>query len=232
MWLLVFYVYSGKQLTVVFPPLEKYDKPKSLVITIHNSEEWKDFVRNEHGRVEKDGRIVNNYEELEDGYIYVMGGDWRDAMQNDKKHRQTECKVLEAEAGASVQRELGGNAHRHMNVIFEDKKKNVLMEVDSVVVHVGGQDVANSAAYVVEAAQSPQPREVDVLLRKVERFKKLAPTNVHFKSCRTFVPVLAGRNWPTETLSLCRSKGVWTVSPSGGGYTVSRAMSTLLRRFK
>ena len=136
----------------------------------------------------------------------MMGGEWRDAMRNDKKDRQTEAKVLEVEAGGSVQRELGGNAHRHMNVIMMNDKNEILMDVDSVVVHVGGQDVANSAAYVVEAAQSPQPREVDVLLRKVERFKKLTPTNVHFKkSCRTFVPMLADRNWPNETLSLCRS---------------------------
>jgi len=226
------YVYAGKKITMIFPPLEKPDEVKELNVTISDNKDWKEFVRDEHGRVEKDGKNVRRYEDLEDGSVYVMGGDWRDSIMNDRAHRQTEAKVLEVESGASVQRHLGGSAHRHLNVIFEDGNNNRVMEVDSVVVHVGGRDVANSAAYVVESAQSPKPREVDVLLKKVEKFKELPPTHVHFKSCSTFVPVLAGRNWPAETLSLCRSKGVWTVSPSGGGYTVSRAMSTLLRRFK
>ena len=55
-----YYFYAGKELTVVFPPLEKYDKAKSLSIKVNNNEEWKEFIRNEHGRVEEDGRIVNN----------------------------------------------------------------------------------------------------------------------------------------------------------------------------
>jgi hypothetical protein len=104
------------------------------------------------------------------------------------------------------------------------------MEIDGIIVHVGGENFANSTAYIVECSSSPAQTKVEKLVKKVENFKILSKFDKHFSACTNFVPVLGGRHWDPSVLKECIDRKVWTVSPSGLGYTVSRNFSTLLRR--
>jgi hypothetical protein len=126
---------------------------------------------------------------------------------------------------------VGQDAHRHNNYKFYDDKKNPIMKIDGIIVHVGGENVANSTAYIVECSSSPAQTEVEKLVKKVENLKRLSKFDKHFSACTNFVPVLGGRHWDPSVLKECIDHKVWTVSPSGLGYTgVSRNFSTLFRR--
>jgi hypothetical protein len=106
------------------------------------------------------------------------------------------------------------------------------MEIDAIIVHVSGENAANSTAYIVERLSSPTQTVlvVEKLVKKVKKNQILFKFEKHFSACTNFVPVLGGKHWDPSVLKECINRKVWTVSPSGLGYTVSRKFSKLLRR--
>ena len=117
----------------------------------------------------------------------------------------------------------------HPNVIFFDQEKIPIMELDTVV-HVGGETIRDSTAYVIESAYSPQPKEVQVLIDKVAKFTALAKTDPHYQTVTKVVPVLAGHQWPDATVKAASAAKVWRVLPSGSGHQIVRSLHTAVRR--
>ncbi len=98
----------------------------------------------------------------------------------------------------------------------------------------------DSVANVLECAQSPQVKDVEILLDKVELFKlEVVPSSSHFRSVGTVVPVLGGRMWSEEVVQECKAKSAARVSqgmspilrmqPSGKDLKVIREFSTFAR---
>ena len=220
---------SDKHITVIFPALEKYESPEEKKYTFETKQDYRDFCNIEKGAL-FDGDSSMSFNNLKSGAVYLMGGGFRKSILTDTNRRQAEAKVLEVECGLATQRTAGGDAHIHSGVMFKGADGKDVMELDNVLVHSLKENIPNATAYIVECTYSPQQKEVDILLNKVETFKKLAPANEHFRNCTKFVPVLGGRNWPKATLDLCTSKKVSTVTPTGMGYKLNRAFCTLLRR--
>jgi hypothetical protein len=218
--------------SVILPALDKHDSPSVKNLSFLSAEDFKEYCRSERGILEsEDGQSITNFSQLVDGGVYQMGGQFRNSALSDTSRRQADSKVLEVECGLAAERACGGDAHTHNGVIFTDENGASVMELDSVVVHSAREGTPGATALIVECSYSPQPKEVDILLKKVEKFKELAPTDPHFRNCTLFVPVLGGRNWSLDTLKLCAQRKVSTVTPTGAGYILKRAFSTLVRRF-
>jgi hypothetical protein len=177
--------------------------------------------------------VVNEIEEVIDGAVYHFVGPLYSAMMDEQTNRQVLSKVFEYEAALAVQEHIGLNAHIHSNVTLMDGAV-CKAELDAVVVHRGGEDVARSSAYIIESALSPQDYDVSKVLDKVELFKKAAPSLPHFRAVDKdkIFPVLAGKNWSVKTLATCKASPlpIWRVSPSGKGYQVHRPLSTMVRQ--
>ena len=177
--------------------------------------------------------VVNKIEEVVDGAVYHFVGPLYSAMLDEQTHRQVLSKVFEFEAALAVQEHIGLNAHIHSNVTLIDGAK-CRAELDAVVVHQGGEDVARSSAYIIESALSPQDYDVSKVLAKVELFERAAPSLPHFRSVyrQKIFPVLAGKNWSEKTLAACNAspRPLLRVSPSGQGYQIHRPFSTLVRQ--
>jgi hypothetical protein len=109
-------------------------------------------------------------------------------------------------------------AHIHQNVKFTNPVSGKdAVEIDAVVLHVGGENVAGSSAYLLECALSPQAKDVQIIQKKLEVFNAYAKTSRHFSTVNNVVPVLAGRNWSAEIVDACEASKttLWRVSPSG-----------------
>jgi hypothetical protein len=103
------------------------------------------------------------------------------------------------------------------------------VEIDAIVCDdVELLDDSNNVC-IVEAAYSPQSREVNILTGKLSKFMAYAKTDPYFRNVSHFIPVLAGRHWSNEMTS-ARAAKQWIVRPSGTGYEVIRALHTVTRR--
>ena len=127
----------------------------------------------------------------------------------------------------AVRDEVGLNSRLHENLIFEHNGKK--LEVDGIVVHKGGKDIANSTAYVIESQITPSITRIDNLIDKVDLFRSYISTSDHFRSVTHVVPVLAGKKWNQDVIDNCARKNIWRVTPSGRSYKVIRAFHTLLK---
>ena len=220
-------------MNVVFPPIPPSDKATGLEMWFTSDDDLKAFSRSNRGCVllNHDRTKQLSYEDLKENSTYTVGGAYFVAISNELKRNQVEDKVLEFEAGTAVKNLLGSSCHLHFNVKFTNEvtKKDIL-ELDSVVVHAGGENIQDSEAYVIECQLRPPLAKVQKLLKNVELFKQLAPTHPHFKSVTKFVPVLGGRLWDNEIIKLCNEKKVWRIEPSGNAYRVVRTYCTLAVR--
>ena len=184
---------------------------------------------------------VRTYDALVHGSIYCLHNGYYTAVLNGRTRAQVEASVLESQVALAMVNDIGNGAHVHPNVKFVDKKtKKDIAEIDSVVVvHVGGEDVPDSVAYVIECALSPQVKDVKLLLDKVEVFQLHAPSLPHFRSVETIVPVLGGKMWSDEAIQECKARSETCVSrgmrpilriqPSGKDFKVIRGFSTFAR---
>jgi hypothetical protein len=223
---------------VVTPPVDERREAVAQEVTF-SRKNFLSQMRVFHGVLCRNGQAIVEFDKLEAGATYVLGGGFFESVQDDKTRRKSDDKVLEVEGAECVRKfvhdTFKGDVHLHLNVKDFVKKGDVgqSMEVDGVVVHQGGQDKPNSTAYVVECANAPQDEEVDKLFKKMEHFKQFARSSDHFRSCTTFVPVLVGKNWSNaKTVTKCNSQNVWRVQPGGARYEVVRSFATLLRRVK
>ena len=171
---------------------------------------------------------VQTYDALVDGSTYCVYNGYYNAVLNSKTRAQVEDRVLEEQVSSAVVKDIGKGAHVHVyrNVKFTDEKtKKDLAELDRVVVD---ESVPVPVAYVVESAFSPQVKDVQLLLDKVELFRSRAPSSSDFRSVGTAVPVLGGRMWSEEVIQECVAKSgafggmgtILRVQPSGNDFEV------------
>ena len=211
------------------PPTEKNGEAEVIRVPVSSEKDLETFCKVHRGSLSSSSNTIATYKNLvEDGTYHFVGAFYR-AVVNDTRRRQVDDKVLEYESALAVKIAVGSDAHIHPNVVFFDDNKKSVMELDAVV-HVGGEGVANSTAYIVEAAYSPQETEVKVLSDKVERFKKLAANHPHFKAVSNVIPVLAGRHWLQRTVDAATAAKQWRIVPSGVGYQVVRGLQFLVKR--
>jgi hypothetical protein len=222
--MLMFVYLSGKTLTVVETDTE--GKPKIVKYLFKTTPDLEKFLnRNKPGTLipvdeERHGnQAVLEVDDIDPQVTYTLF-----SRHDSKKRHRVEDMVLEYETSMAVKEELGLAAHLHSNYKFMQGLKT-LAEIDGIVVHDGGTEVA-----VVECALSPQPEEVDVLLRKIKLFNEHKAEDPHFANVSRVIPVLAGKNWSNaETTQTCISKGIWRVVPTGKRFGVVRSFSTMAR---
>jgi hypothetical protein len=212
---------SVKVITVIIPQEEK-DKAEVRKVSLTSNKELQTYLKNQRGAFlyrQGEERDLIRLEDLDHEVQYVIGGGKYNAITGKKKRSQVEDRVFELEAALAVQESLktrGIDAHIHNNVkIIDPESGNDIMEVDAVV-HVGGENVIGSTAYLVECALTPQKNDVEKITKKVEEFKVHSKMMSHFSSVVEVVPVLAGRNWLPETIDECRKSRMklWRVCPS------------------
>lgn len=183
---------------------------------------------------------VQSFDDLVDGSVYYLANCYYDAVLSDRTRAQVEERVLEEQLSSALVEYHGGIAHVHRNIKVTDKDGKDKAEFDRVVVHEGGEGVPDSVANVLEYAQSPQVKDVEILLDKVELFKlEVVPSSSHFRSVVTVVPVLGGRMWSEEVVQECKAKSAARVSqgmspilrmqPFGKDFKVIREFSTFAR---
>jgi hypothetical protein len=207
-----------KRVYVIFPAVEKNEVPRKNLVTFESDADIHKFNRVHHGSLSHANTgVVMNLANFIDDEVYTFIGGFYEANRSRQRRGQEDDKVFEHVAGLTVKNEVGAGAHMHANVIYPPTG-DAQFEIDCVI-H-DGHETVSSTAYVVESSNSPQVREVDILLKKVEKFKASAHDMPHFKSVKTFIPVLAGRLWPKETIDMCDEKKIVRVTPSGGAYKV------------
>ena len=183
---------------------------------------------------------MQSFDDLVDGSVYYLANGYYDAVLSNRTRAQVEDRVLEEQLSSASVEYLGGIAHVHRNIKVTGKDGKDKAEFDRVVVHEGGEGVPDSVANVLECAQSPQVKDVEILLDKVELFKlEVVPSSSHFRSVVTVVPVLGGRMWSEEAIQECKSTNVSRVAkgirpilrmqPSGKDFQVIREFSTFAR---
>ena len=183
---------------------------------------------------------MQSFDDLVDGSVYYLANGYYDAVLSNRTRAQVEDRVLEEQLSSASVEYLGGIAHVHRNIKVTGKDGKDKAEFDRVVVHEGGEDMPDSVANVLECAQSPQVKDVEILLDKVELFKlEVVPSSSHFRSVVTVVPVLGGRMWSEEAIQECKSTNVSRVAkgirpilrmqPSGKDFQVIREFSTFAR---
>ena len=130
-----------------------------------------------------------------------------------------------------VRRIQGTDAvHLHLNYMEKDAKGMPLIEIDGLIVD---ESTHQPTVYVMECATSPQPNQVEKLLANVEKLKLMGTMpSSPFHHCTTFIPVLGGRKWSSETEDKCKAHNppIWRVKPSGALYEVRRTFSTCVMK--
>ena len=217
------------EIFVVFPPMEKNEAPIVMTVPISSQAGLQHFCKLHRGSLTNSTDIMATYKTLVPNGTYKFIGAFYKANVNDTRRRQVDDKVLEFESALVVKNFVGGDAHIHPNVVFYDEKKIPQLELDAVV-HLGGEGVANSTVYIIEAAFSPKEKEVQVLIDKVARFRTFAQEDVHFKAVTEIIPVLAGRHWLQSTAKAATAAKRLRVIPSAGGYQVVRGLHVLVKR--
>lgn len=171
---------------------------------------------------------VEAFEDLQENVVYVGRGPFYQSIMDERTHRQVEAKVLEIEVGLAVKNSIGECCHLHMNYSFNNE-----VEIDGIVVHDGGEDVDNSVAYIIECGYNPDPKKINEVYKKVEKFYKYAKFDQHFRSVKTVVPVFGARLFSAVASQYCKDQKIWQVSPCGNGYSIIRNFSThILRKLK
>lgn len=224
-----------KTVTLIYPSVTDKDEVVKCEVTFKDEQDCHNYCRTNNGRIKMrdEERGIDRflpYDEIVDGGVYAIGGEFFRAVAEDKQHRQVDAKVFEHESALAVQREVGKGAHIHENILFEHDKQN--REIDGIVLHLGGKDVPNSTAYIIEAQISPPLTKIDKLLDKVRLFEKFHPSSSHFNSVTKVVPVLAGKRWSEDVIKACAKEKIWRVTPSANGYKIIRSFHTLLLKIK
>jgi hypothetical protein len=222
-----------KQFVVELLPTEKNEHTRLIHCKVSSSNDIHKLCAIHRGSlVDAADSSITNYVDIVDRETYSFAGAIYDATKKDLVRRQTDDKVLEHEGAVAVQeyvRSLGhSNVHTHHAEKFYGEDNEILMEVDAIV-HVGGEKVKSSIAYLVEAAYSPLPTEVDVLENKVRRFIEYSRSHPHYKTVKTVIPVLVGRRWFSETLDRAKISKLLIVKPNGSGYSAIRLFSTFVK---
>jgi hypothetical protein len=218
---LFFHQGVAKTVNVLIPPSDKGLSAIHTPVTFTSDNDIYAFNRNEYSSVtDMKGRRMRYADLVEDG-MYTLSGGLLEATRNGAIRAQAEDKVLKLESGLSLCRELGPLSHLHSNVVFHDANGSPLAEFDAVV-HVGGQDVPESTAYIVEAQFSPPLTKIDKLLKKADLFSTNLLSLPHYSTVTTVIPVLAGRHWKPDVIKQCISKGIMRLEPSGAGLKLIR----------
>ena len=175
--------------------------------------------------------LPKTYDELIDGSTYCLPNG--QAVPSARTRAQVQYRVLEHQVSLAMVNFIGRGAHVHRNVKFTDEEtKKDLVELDIIVVHEGGEDVPDSVVYVIECELSPQVKDVDLLLDKVEVFRLHAPSSLQFRSVGKIVPILAGKMWSDEVIQEFEGKNearvlqgmepILRIQPSGKDFKVIR----------
>jgi len=224
-----------KTITLIYPNVTEKDEVVKCKVILEDKKDYYEYCRANNARIRRRDEEEKidcylSYNEIVNGGVYAVGGEFFRSIAEDKQHRQVDAKVFEHESGLAVQSEVGSGSHLHENIVIEhDGNKR---EIDGIVVHKGGQDVPNSTAYVIEAQISPPITKIDKLLNKVELFKKYIPSSPHFRSVTKVIPVLGGKKWSKDLTEACVAKNIWRVTPSGNGYKIIKSFHTLVMKLK
>ena len=225
----VSYIEESKTVKIIFPSDTNESGVDMRTRMFENQNDFTQYCRAHNGSLCLYERDLC-YKDIVDGGVYAFGGAYFRASFNESLYRQVDAKVFEHESALSVQSYVGQkDAHIHSNYIFSQDDK--VSEIDGIV-HVGGQNILNSVAYVIEAQLNPPLSKIDKLLKKVSLFSKHIPNSEHFKSVTNVIPVLAGKHWSPELDKKCVEKNIWRVCPSGLGYKVIRSFSTISKMLK
>jgi hypothetical protein len=183
---------------------------------------------------------VQSFDDLVDGSVYYLANGYYDAVLSNRTRAQVEDRVLEEQVSSALVEDLGGIAQVYRGLKAKDEQGKDKAEFDRIVVPKGGDGVPDSVANVLECALSPQVKDVQILLDKVELFKlEVVPSSSDFRSVVTVVPVLGGRMWSEEVIQECKATNVSRVvkgmrpilriQPSGKDFQVIREFSTFAR---
>ena len=103
------------------------------------------------------------------------------------------------------------------------------MEIDALVVHVGGENISNSTVYFIECGFNPELKKVEGILERLETFKNIVKHEPHFKTSTQFFPVFGAKQFSPIINTYCYQKKIWQVRPSGASYEVIRNYCTVSR---
>jgi hypothetical protein len=207
-----------KTVDIVFPAPSKSENPITKTLAFGRRD---DFAR--YCSIEKVSlfdpsinTVVLAYELLVPGRLYFADSA-RITAQRQRDHRtfeqlQAESINLERSTAMAVKLCLDADARIHQNIKVESNGR-AAAQYNAVVVH--GKADEEKTAYIVESARSPQPKDVERLLEKVETFKAWAPSSELFKTVTQFVPILGGQIFSDATIQECISHKVSRVAPSG-----------------
>jgi hypothetical protein len=221
---------SKKNIFVVVPLTEKNGEAEVISVPMSSEKDLQRFCKLHRGSLVNSSKTMATFSTLvEDGTYQFFGAFYNASENGPRRRRQVDDKVLKFESALAVKTAVGSDAHIHPNVVFVDDRHQSVMELDAVV-HLGGEGVANSTVYIVEATNAPQENESKVLSDKVETFKRLAANHYHFRDVNSVIPVLAGRHWSQRTVDAAKAAKQWRVVPSGAGYQIVRGLHCLVKR--
>ena len=198
-----------KTIFVCFHSGIKNEEPIIIKVRLNNDAEMKDFMKeNGGGMLFNDENTVGNvidgvrtYDDIVDGSTYYMFNGYFDPVLNNRTRRLVNDRVLEDQLSSALVEHLGGTAHVHRGIKAKDEEGNDKAKFERIVVHEGGEGLPDSVANVLECALSPQLKDLEILLDKVEIFKlDVVPSSSHFSSVETVVPVLGGKMWSEEMI--------------------------------
>ena len=237
-----------KTMYVCLPSEMKNGVPKIFEVRLNSNAEMKEFIKdNGGGMLSNDKNTVagvikgaRTYNDIVDGSTYYLVNGYYDAVLNNRTRAQVEDRVLEEQLSSALVEDLGGIAQVYRGLKAKDEQGKNKAEFDRIVVPKGGDGVPDSVANVLECALSPQVKDVQILLDKVELFKlEVVPSSSDFRSVVTVVPVLGGRMWSEEVIQECKATNVSRVAkgmrpilrmqPSGKDFQVIREFSTFAR---
>ena len=208
---------ATKTVFLSFPSSSKVDEHVTKTLTFCGREDFNRYLDDEHvGFLNPDtNEVFYSYDLLVSGRHYFASGR---RIDDERRHQSTQAAaadILQRKAAVAVSRSMEAGAVIHSNVKFELNGKH--HKYDAIVVRA--HEVTKPfVAYIVENSHSVQPGDVAWLLQRVETFKAWAATSYRYKTVATFVPVLAGRCFPEETIRECIAHNVSRVARSGESY--------------
>lgn len=206
-----------KTVDIVFPAPSKSEKPITKTLAFGRRDDFARYCSIEQVSLfdPSINQVILAYELLVPGRLYFADSARITAQRDHRAFEQAESIIFERTTAMAVKLCLDGDARIHQNIKIESNGK-FAAQFDAVVVH--GKASKEIIAYIVENARSPQPKEVERLLEKVETFKAWAPSSELFKTVTQFVPILGGQIFSDATIEECISHKVSRVAPSGAGY--------------
>lgn len=208
-----------------------YDKSITKA-TFNNQEAVDKFLDREHGYLlNAAGETIGLFELLEDGATYRLTGSYWNIVQSKRDREQADSRIFELEIFRTLQNEFGKGAHLHENYKFTENNKDVA-EIDAIV-HLGGEGINNSSAYIVECTYTPQLGDIKMVNSKVDIFKKYYLKDQHFKSVNVnnIFPVLAGKKWEPNVIDAVKNaKNILRIGVSGSRFQIYRDFTTLIMK--